>query len=218
MHGYPRSPVYQSGKPPLYIRCLLCGSLEDASWAPNGRQLVATSTGGWDNGWAEGHLALIDLSTGKIRSLTPRDREALGGDGLPAWSPNGKLIAFIRDETRGPAFGEESVPRLFVIAPSGRGGAKRLTKVKALHPSWSPDGRFIAFDDGRRIGILRRKGATVRYIATGTDPTWSPEGTTIAFEKSNDVWLVEPTGRRARLAVRDAQDPAWRPGTHHPGG
>ena len=157
------------------------------------------------------------MSTGKSRSLTRATERRSVGTGRPPASPNGKLIAFIRDETRGPAFGEESVPRLFVIAPSGRGGAKRLTKVKALNPSWSPDGRFIAFDDGRRIGILRRKGATVRYIATGTDPAWSPEGITIAFEKRNDVWLVEPTGRRARLAVRDAQDPAWRPRTNLPG-
>ena len=146
--------------------------------------------------------------------MTPPDREGnpLGGDGLPAWSPNGKLIAFIRNETRGPAYGDpDSVPHLFVIAASGRGGARRLSKVTALNPSWSPDGRFIAFDDGRRIGILQRKGAVVRYVTRGTDPAWSPDGTTIAFVRNYNVWLAEPTGRRARLAVRNATHPAWRP-------
>src|SRR4051812_34560397 len=54
----------------------------------------------------------------------------------PAWSPNGKRIAFQREPTNGM-----SGASIWTIGPDGR-GAKRLA-TNASDPAWSPDGKKI---------------------------------------------------------------------------
>jgi Tol biopolymer transport system component len=128
--------------------------------------------------------------------------------------PDGKLIAFVRQQV--PSLkGLRPGPRhLHVISPTGR-TAKQLTANEAINPSWSPGGKYIAFDDGKRIGIVRRQGGPARFIATGTDPAWSPDGAKIAFVRNRSIWLVGAAGQRPRLALRNAVDPAWRVGAAH---
>jgi len=60
--------------------------------------------------------------------------------GSPAWSPDGKLIAF--DE-----FGDQARQQIFVMDANGY-NVRQLTnspKWSCEHPSWSPDGKQIAF-------------------------------------------------------------------------
>ena len=64
----------------------------------------------------------------------------LADDAAPAWSPNGRWIAFVRRQ-RGDVERE-----IWVMRPDGS-GARRLTSLhgSSINPAWSPDGRRIVF-------------------------------------------------------------------------
>jgi TolB protein len=96
-------------------------------------------------------------------------------------------------------------------------------------PSWSPDGRFIAFaSDRNRFGgqadlwmIDRLRHVPRPFLTTPTgelSPAWSPDGRWIAFASDRDgdaeIYKVRPTGGLAiRLTKNDdtEDEPAWSP-------
>ncbi len=78
---------------------------------------------------ATGNEAPVQLTTAKE------------GGSQPAWSPDGKQLAFVR--------AVDGKPQVFMLAMSG-GEAMQLTKYKygATNPKWSPDGKQILFSAG----------------------------------------------------------------------
>lgn len=87
-------------------------------------------------------------------------------------------------------------------------------------PSWSPDGRFVAFSSKRGIWLVGADGSDARRIPGtrgGYLPVFSPDGRTLAFARwrksrlkdpifgSSAIWLVDiETGKQRRLtALRD---------------
>jgi Tol biopolymer transport system component len=69
------------------------------------------------------------------------------GASQPAWSPDGKQLAFVRTV--------DSKPQVFILSLAG-GEAVQLTKFKygASSPRWSPDGKQIAFAASVKIKEL----------------------------------------------------------------
>ena len=130
------------------------------------------------------------------------------GDLDPAWSPDGRRIAFhsYRD---GPS-------QIYVMNADGT-GVTRLSPGEA--PAWSPDGRRIAFaSPGDGISVMNADGTGVTSLTSrGWGPAWSPDGRRIAFANLVDsgvpgifVMNADGTGAR-RLTSTSGWGPAWSP-------
>jgi Tol biopolymer transport system component len=124
----------------------------------------------------------------------------------PAWSPDGGLIAFARDDSGG---GPEN--GLFVIRPDGS-GERRLTGARDSGPVWSPDGAGLAFTrtDSRfrtAVAVMPVIGGPV-HLLTGYGRAvlhgWSRTGTllyTVASETqrfAETVFVVRLDGSERR--------------------
>ena len=76
------------------------------------------------------------------------------------------------------------------------------TFVPDLHPTWSPDGRRIAFERAGEIWVMNADGGGQTQLTSNTvfdsNPTWSPDGQKIAFERrigvDYDIWVMNPDG------------------------
>jgi Tol biopolymer transport system component len=183
------------------------------SWAPDGRRVafaraVPTDSGRANTGF---DIYVARVGSGKLRQVT-RDP---GNDTQPAWSPNGKRIAFTSDR-----FGDQDV---FTVRPNGR-GLRRLTKTAAEDSaaSWSPNGRRIAFASDRQgsqdVFVMTARGKALRRLTRSAreegDPAWSPNGKRIAYAvEGRGLYVMNRSGKRKRRLKggRGGAHPDWAP-------
>jgi Tol biopolymer transport system component len=158
----------------------------------------------------------------RARRLTPRisSLNALGaGDGRyafapairaydcarePAWSPDGRLIAYGSGGARGCRGG------LWVMNADGT-GARRVA-VNGRNPDWSPDSSKLAYDDGEgAVVVSDATGANAQTVLRGADPAWSPDGTRLAFARQQTIFVAGPDESGERMVTTGAVAPDWSP-------
>ena len=149
-------------------------------------------------------IVLVDRDGGNADVLTKRRGWR---DFDPAWSPDGRRIAFARTTDC------YCTARLFVMRANGR-GVRRLTDGRFDEsPAWSPDGRRIAYHSTRGLKAIRPDGSGERRITRFGEASglaWSPDGRRIAFYRNGFVWTAPWNGRGARRIV-SGHSPDWSP-------
>lgn len=134
---------------------------------------------------ARGEIVTVPSEKGDIRNLT-RSTSVMDRD--PAWSPDGKWIAYFSDES-----GEYA---LHIRSQNGVGDVRKIhlgTPPSFFYgPRWSPDSKKIAYTDKRLniwyVDIEKQKPVkvdtdTYESFIRERDPVWSPNSQWIAYPK-----------------------------------
>ncbi len=187
------------------------------AWSPDGRQLAFSlwPDRGFSLGWLKSgsEIRVLDLATGSERTVTA------DGGVQPAWSPDGRLIAY--RVPRGEA------PGLRVVRTDGAAAPARIVTgdPEARDVHWAADGAGLFFA-GRRTGVINlwfvpldpetgRETGPADIVVTPTDellqsPAASRDGRMLAFTSWRiaasivrlpiDPVTFQPAGPPARLS------------------
>ena len=173
----------------------VCAAPADGAYpGRNGRvAYVESALGRIGSGWGPTIVSVRLDGTGR-QTLTTATRTS--GDFEPAWSPDGRRLAYVHSSGRqlGPG---TSGTEIWVMNADGR-SKRRLTR-NALwdgSPTWSPDGRSILFVRGQLfvgrnerpsadLWVMRADGRAQRRLTRTPelelDPAWAPRGDRLAF-------------------------------------
>jgi TolB protein len=141
-----------------------------------------------------------------------------GWDENPAWSPDGRRIAF--DKGLYEAGEREDVLKtidVWTVGADGRGPKNVTHDGSAALPAWSAKGDALAFARGDGIFVIKPNGSARRHVGRRADPTepaWSPDGRRVAFTTPGEVWIASARGAgQRRLAEGASSDTraVWSP-------
>ncbi len=236
------------------------GGVSDLAWSPDGARLALVADVRTDSAAADtsrphpividryafkqdragyltrshSHLFLLDVTSRKVDTLT----SGAADEDLPAWSPDGARLAFVRTTEPTPGSGANADVWVMEARPGSR--ELRLTDFPGEDGgplAWSPDGRWLAFSRGDeprwyaysldKLAVVPADGsAPARVLTAALDrpvsrPSFTPDGSAVRVLVVDDrrVYLarvrvadgaVEPVapGRRVVLGYTAARDAA----------
>jgi len=146
------------------------------------------------------HLYVFDMASHKMTQITSGDYD----DSAPAWSPDGRSIAFVSNRSEEPDrnFNDD----IWVVSADNTDEGKSLVRVTTnpgtdVAPTWSPDGKWIAFASQLdpklfqyatfHLGIAPSGGGEEKVLTRALDrnvssPHFSSDGKRIYFIADDD--------------------------------
>lgn len=167
---------------------------------------------------ARGEIFTVPAEKGDVRNLT---RSPGAADRAPAWSPDGRRVAWFSD-----ASGE------YRLVIGSQDGLNQPREIRLDHPTfyydptWSPDGKYLAFTDAGRNLLLadvasgqvtRVDGDNYAHPDRTLVPVWSPDSRWVAYAKRltsqfRALMVYSVADKKVRQltdGLSDASDPAW---------
>jgi Tol biopolymer transport system component/DNA-binding winged helix-turn-helix (wHTH) protein len=215
-------------QPPMTVRPLvtLPGMSGVPSFSPDGTRIAFA----WQSPQQASFRIVVKMVDDEpVQELTrPSDGSE---DDSPAWSSDGRSIAFARRDTQ---VGADADGRSGIYVIPAIGGPERQVYSGPLcggHPTWSPDGRTLVFSayqqDQGKVCLLYRLSLDTREITRlvpsntpnlgvgELDPVFSPDGKTIAFVDwveawNKDLYMIPSQGGTPKRLTFD-QNTIWQP-------
>lgn len=167
-------------------------------WVIERRQFKRDYVGYLDD--RRNHIYTFDVATRELRQITSGDYD----DSQPAWSPDGKLIAFVSNRTDDPD-GNYNTDLWVVAADSAEETStpRQLTRNAGpdSSPAWSPDGRQLAYVAATDVeAMVYATPHLGRVSATGEDERVLTE----ALDRHVSSPRFAPDGRSIRFLLEDS--------------
>jgi Tol biopolymer transport system component len=205
----------------------------DPDWSPDSKRIAYVGSGAGDRA----DIFSIPVTGGSATPITTTDDH---DETDPAYSPDGKRVAYTRTGCEIPRGGGTCV---YVTGATG-GAASNLTPEDSIDgcenqpgyyfngatrsPSWSPDGKRIAFNGpllckvsslGTDIWVMNADGSGKTNLThdDGTndvEPAFSPDGTQIAFARNShsgptNVHVINGSAITQLTNGGDDRNPDW---------
>jgi Tol biopolymer transport system component len=198
---------------------------------PTGRIVFLSQTTGFSVLWT-----MRADGSGARRVTRAQDVEEVE----PEWSPDGRKIAYSRSDECDTEPSEISCNRIWTVNADGSDARRLIPRkvpgilanraVSFQAPTWSPDGRRIAYEQSiwesqrSNLYVMNADGSGRRRLTrlrNARSPAWSPDGAAIAFTHRPErpgyreiFVLTLKTGKLRRLTRTKAADeslPQWSP-------
>jgi dipeptidyl aminopeptidase/acylaminoacyl peptidase len=147
------------------------------------------------------HLYVFDIATRKMTQVTSGDFD----DQSPAWSPDGKWLAFSSKRTM-PDPDRNYDSNIFVVASDNTDRGEHLTQITTnagaeAEPAWSPDAKWITYVtqlepklleySTKHVAVSPATGGAAKVLTKSFDrmasaPRFSPDGKFIYFIADDD--------------------------------
>jgi Tol biopolymer transport system component len=227
----------RSGKSEFYTMNIDGTELAQVSslpiWSPDGKKTIFIDV---SKNRSETNISVMNIDGSDHKRLTNN----LGNVGSATWSPDNHKIAFTSMLGGGKTYNTTS--EIYTINVDGLGLSKltNITAKEAINvtPTWSPDGRHIAFVSTRDHGdvykseiyVMNKDGSNqtrltrdgLRIDTMMAPISYSPDGNYILYSRkvdesgTSDIFRVRADGSdQLRLTnTKKSRFPAWSPNSH----
>ncbi|HLJ25472.1 MAG TPA: S9 family peptidase [Candidatus Angelobacter sp.] len=172
----------------------------DSAWSPDARQVAfITNISGRNNLW------ILPAESGWPVQLTVSNQRQTN----PAWSPNGRWIAYTSDHD-----GDEQWDIFLVSVANGQIiNLTNTPEISEESPAWSPDSNFLAYtvkpkdSSSYEIDVMEALTKQVRHLTSNTPkelgnvgPIWSKDGKSIVYTQQF------ATGKDSNIFIANVAD------------
>ncbi len=197
------------------------------SLSSDGQKIVFSWNGG------DGTRIYTINSNGTNQTQITSSADGSFQDILPAWSPDGTKIVFVRRQIT------DHRDKIYVMNADGTNQTQLTNGLgNDPYPAWSPDGTKIVFSSsrhnggeggGRNLYVMNADGSNVTRLTEDNlnnfdeQASWSPDGSKIVFRRAyynrlrvSDIIVINANGSNPQTlsinnGTTDNQDPSWSP-------